>query len=162
MKFVIGERGYGKTAYCIRWVLQGEPIDGYPGWSRGIICPDMNQVIHTTKYLKDSLYALLKKMREESTNQELWTQYGFHFNVPDYTHNDMGKAVWTFNEGERMQGMNRQVKLCIDEYGMLSDWQKYRMASTLLRDRVEFATLTSYVPNEIEYLERPDSSKALW
>lgn len=34
---VLGNRATGKTTELLRWVLEGERCDGYPGWTRVLI-----------------------------------------------------------------------------------------------------------------------------
>jgi len=44
MDLYVGGRASGKTQRLLDWVLQGVEADGYPGWSRVLIVPTMEQL----------------------------------------------------------------------------------------------------------------------
>ena len=38
MKIITRPRQAGKTHEMVQWVLEGEAVQGYPGWSRVLVC----------------------------------------------------------------------------------------------------------------------------
>jgi hypothetical protein len=38
----------------IQWLLNGHPIESYPGWSRAIVCANNTQVLHLAHAIHDA------------------------------------------------------------------------------------------------------------
>lgn len=52
MRVLVRERQEGKTTILVDWLMGGRATQGYPGWSRVIVCPTNEAVVHTDRMLK--------------------------------------------------------------------------------------------------------------
>lgn len=79
MKVFVTGRRMGKTSALVAWLLKGQPIPEYPGWSRAIVCANHATVVHTTRMVRDAMEA------QNITGDERWIC-------------DMRKAVWSVGD----------------------------------------------------------------
>ena len=82
-------RAAGKTWQAMAWVSHGERVRGYPGWSRVLVVPTIEQV----QYLKD---------------------IGYWRRLEDFDH-----RVYSLREWAEARGVNSDTEVCIDNLDLL-------------------------------------------
>lgn len=97
IKLVAKPRRQGKTQAAIDWVLAGQRVDGYPGWSRVLLVHNVQEALRLRgEYNLDpkQVYTLHEWQRAHNVNPE--TEVGIE-NLDLYLHNLIGHhGVATF------------------------------------------------------------------
>lgn len=115
----ISGRQTGKTTKLIDWLLAGEFIPDYPGWSRVIVCVSHDEVIRLTRLV-----------RERTTDLE------DKFNPRTLT--DLRKAIWSIDDLRTNQrGASRKFKYAVDDAERLFEY--------FLRSSPEVITMTGKI-----------------
>ncbi|SRR5258706_1222960 len=102
--YVTGRQG-GKTAKLIQWLLEGNPIPNYPGWSHAIVCSTHHQVINLSNRVRKDTEHLEGVLSERALI-------------------DLRKSIWSFNDLSSIQrGTFRNYEIAIDDADqILSDY----------------------------------------
>jgi hypothetical protein len=70
---ILGDRHTAKTTKVIDWLLAGNPIPEYPGWSRAVVCPTHDRVLRITNEVR-------RRTEGQPDSRALW---------------DLRKAIWS-------------------------------------------------------------------
>lgn len=92
----VAGRQTGKTTKMIAWLLEGHPINDYPGWSRAIVCATHEMVVHVTHEVREAT--------------RIWEG-----TFPHHSLADLRKAIWSV---EDLQYLSRGIKLDDFEYAV--------------------------------------------
>lgn len=70
----VGLRLSGKTTRLVEWVMAGERAEGYPGWSRILVVPTINEVLRLRKIHRGlhpkQIYSLREWLTAHNVNPE--------------------------------------------------------------------------------------------
>jgi hypothetical protein len=143
IQIVQGHRGYGKTEFLIKWLMEGVPVDEYPGWSRAIVCVDANRARNTqvmlkkaSQHLLDNFNVALHVKEDDKAQRELRAIH------------DMRKCVWSLQEFQRHRyGGFHHVEYAIDDLDDLLSYLLHAKCPPAVVTGSNF-TLTTLGPGE--------------
>lgn len=52
-RWVVADRQQGKTTALMEWLAAGHPVDGWPGWSRLVVVPTVDELLRITNAHRD-------------------------------------------------------------------------------------------------------------
>lgn len=92
-EFIIaGGRQSGKSHRLIEWLLAGEQVSGYPGWSRVVVVPDIQQEQHLKKVIS--------------------TRCGV--DLPEWPDLDIGHRLYHLQDWQTAHGVNPETEVAFD------------------------------------------------
>ena len=113
MQVIVRGRNEGKTTELIEWLLEGKQQEGYPGWSRAIVCTTPTMIMVCDRMIKERAHAgsirFDQMLKGANTSQaEL-----------DRIVNDIRKSVWGLRDYRFNASGMRQFEFAIDDAEML-------------------------------------------
>jgi hypothetical protein len=91
MKVIAAARKTGKTQQAVDWVLEGERVHGYPGWSRVLLVHNLEEVVRLRDQFSldpKQIFSLHEWQRASNVHPE--TEVAID-NVDMYLHNLIGR-----------------------------------------------------------------------
>lgn len=95
-RWVVDGRATGRTTALLSWLLGGEPVRGYPGWSRMLVVLDASMARYTSGLDADAA-------------ERFYRAAGFNINNVIITPADL----------RRMHGIDRSVEVAVDDVEVL-------------------------------------------
>jgi len=92
MKIISGDRGSGRTTKLVNWLLAGEAINVYPGWSRAILCPNHEQVLHVYRMVRHATQDWFIEPPQDKSIAQL------KGDALERAILDLSKCVWSFDD----------------------------------------------------------------
>lgn len=112
MKVLVGSRQSGRTTKLVEWLLDGKEQQGYPQWSRVILCATNNQVIWLHRFIQDEIKRLNWIVECEQCLPHLTNNCVKHHH---HVMTQIRKAVWGFNDFQTNARGRRDFEYGIDD-----------------------------------------------
>jgi len=108
IKVLVEDRREGKTTELIKWLLQGHRQEGYPQWSRVIVCVSGGMCAYTSRMIDRYLTEELLCAKSEPHLGEVCKD------VHNHTFAQIRKAVWSMSDFEH-NVRGREFEYAIDD-----------------------------------------------
>jgi len=124
MQVLVKGRAEGKTTALVKWLLEGREQEGYPAWSRVIVCAANNRMVQTTEHM-------LRKHIEEHINFHSCDRMLPHTKeecpqVQERFLINVRKAVWGLSDYYANEHGTREFEFAIDDMEYI--WERgYRI-----------------------------------
>lgn len=115
MQVIVRDRGEGKSTELVKWLYEGKQQEGYPGWSRVIVCTTRRSVMFFDGLVKQASV----RYNFHSCDRMLpHTKADCEF-VQTRMMADIRKAVWSLRDFKFCVAGRRDFEFAVDDFDQI-------------------------------------------